>query len=122
MNDSPARPPTRLTLMYPSNGRLRLGDMSRSYTLGCSVRVREPQRDEASALRRGDAARRRAARRTLALRPAGDGDQRVAGRGVDSDHPDGARGRELGAPRLVGGRLLLTAVRRQELDEVPERP
>ena len=49
--------------------------------------VREPQRDEAPALRRGHAARRAAARRARALRAAGDGDLGVADARVDRrDH------------------------------------
>ena len=54
-------------------------------------RLREPQRDEAPALRRGDAARRAARRGARALRPARDGDQRVARRGVDPGDPGRAQ-------------------------------
>ena len=57
-----------------------------------------------------------------ALRAAGDGDQRVAGRGVDSDDRDGAARRERRAARLVGDGLVVAAARAQELREVAQRP
>ena len=72
-------------------------------------RVREPERDEAPALRRGNAARRaaRARRSTRFERPATviseSPDERV-----ESGDPRGARGRrrELGEPHLVGDRVV----------------
>ena len=51
--------------------------------------VREPQRDEAPALRRGDAARRADARRARAVRAAGDGDLGVARRRESTDDDQG---------------------------------
>ena len=54
--------------------------------------VREPQRDEASPLRRGNAARRAAARRARAVRAAGDGHLGVPRRRVESDDQAGATG------------------------------
>ena len=50
-------------------------------------RVREPERDEAPALRRGDAARGAARRGARSLRAAGDGDQRGARPGVEPGDP-----------------------------------
>ena len=75
---------------------------------GCAVphpfqrhRLREPQREESSPLRRGNVARGTASRRARTLRTAGDRDQRVARRGVDSGDRRGAARRELRAPRFV---------------------
>ena len=70
-------------------------------------RVREPQRDEAPALRRGHAARRAARRGARALRAARDRDQRVARRGLEpGDRRDPAR-RDLAA----GGRAVSPGIR-----------
>ena len=54
-------------------------------------RVREPERDEASSVRRGNAARRAAGRGARAVRAAGDRDQRGARPGVEPRDPCGAR-------------------------------
>ena len=86
-------------------------------------RLREPQRDEPSALRRGHAARRAAARRARALRPAGDRDQRVARRSVDSGDRRGAARRELraAAPRSARPRRRGPRARKNSI-AVSERP
>ena len=59
--------------------------------------VRQPQRDEAPALRRGHAPRRAAARGARALRAPRDRDQRVAGRGQRPGDPGRAQ-RALAGP------------------------
>ena len=59
-------------------------------------RVREPERDEAPALRRGDAPRGAASGGAREVQAAGDGDQRVAGRGVVSGDPVDSRGERSG--------------------------
>ena len=82
--------------------------------------VREPQRDEAPALRRGHAARRAAARRARALRAAGDGDLGVADARVDRrDQGDPRRVVRLGAcsSRRRSRRTTSAASIRRELDE-----
>ncbi len=67
-------------------------------------RVRQPQRDEAPPVRRGDAPSGAATRRARVVRAPGDRDLRVAGRGVESGDPLGSRGlrgQQLRDPRLV---------------------
>src|SRR5581483_11432692 len=66
--------------------------------------------------------RRAVARGARALRTPGDGDQRVAGRGVDSGHSRGARGPKLGAPLLVDDRFVVTAALAEELCEHAQAP
>ena len=65
-------------------------------------RVREPQRDEAPAVRGGNVARRAAPRRARRLRAAGDRHLGVAGRDLESGDSRGALGTRQGERREPG--------------------
>src|SRR5439155_20372587 len=77
---------------------------------------------EASAVRRRHAPCGAPARRACAVRPPGDGDQRGAGRGIDSDHRRRARRRERGAALFVESGLVVAAARAEELREMAQAP